>query len=307
MDDKQTRTMDCTDIKAMLSGLIDDQVNAQVRHRAERHLAQCKDCRELLSEAERIEALVAAKAGGGDTGGQPPTGFEAAVLSRTVHVQRRWSAANRWTSWVGWIAAAASLLLAISVWMLDHQAVHKTSEHQSVGSTPGVITASYVAGPEMKSWTLEDAVPSETLHAASAASGSVTHDPEITQRAVAQEPVQVKTDAAALLRNDAETLDGASVLLAMLVNADDRSFANIEHVRRITEYDQLLSRLAEARRNLPAEDRPVVLAAESVLYRVVRGPLDLQEVRELRDTVVRLDLSRRIDTISSRWSWASSL
>ena len=61
MNDKLMKTMDCTDIRAMLSGLLDDQVAAETRYLAERHLAECPACRELLSEAERNEALIAAE------------------------------------------------------------------------------------------------------------------------------------------------------------------------------------------------------------------------------------------------------
>ena len=50
--------MDCTDIKAMLSGLVDDELDAPTRHQAERHLANCKACRSLVSEAERKQTEI---------------------------------------------------------------------------------------------------------------------------------------------------------------------------------------------------------------------------------------------------------
>jgi hypothetical protein len=93
----------------------------------------------------------------------------------------------------------------------------------------------------------------------------------------------------------------------MIQRSDADNFADVEHVRRITEYEDLLTRLAEARLRLPAQDQPAVFATESMLYRIVRGPLSLDEVRELRNTIDRLDLSGQMDAISGRWPAASSL
>ena len=51
-------TMDCTDIKALLSGLVDGVVPDGQRHVAERHLAGCGTCRGLLDEAEAVNRLI---------------------------------------------------------------------------------------------------------------------------------------------------------------------------------------------------------------------------------------------------------
>ena len=53
--------MDCTDVKALLSGLVDDEVDGDVRHAAERHIAGCAGCRTLLDEAEALDALIRAE------------------------------------------------------------------------------------------------------------------------------------------------------------------------------------------------------------------------------------------------------
>ena len=89
-----------------------------------------------------------------------------------------------------------------------------------------------------------------------------------------------------------------SLVLSILENADDRSFADVEQARRITEYEQLLPRLAAARGGVPIADRPLLLAAESMLYRVVRGPMNLDDVRELRNMIARLDLPDQINAIT---------
>ncbi len=305
MNDKPIETIDCTDIRAMLSGLLDDQVAAETRYLAERHLAECPACRELLSEAERNEALIAAEAASHGSPEHPQQEFEAAVLSRTVYAQRRRAAANRWTAWVGWLAAAAALFLAISIWELDRRASLSRSIPQGIRrGAPVIRAASYPTGAEIKSWTLDRAFPGDAPLILSDA--AVTKG--LTHIIAPQEPAkEQRTVGLAISRDDAETLDSVSLALAMLAQADDRSFADVDQVRRITEYDHLLPRLADAHRNLPLADRPAVLAAESVLYRVMRGPLDLDEVREIREAIAHLNLVGRIDAISGRWTTASSL
>ena len=115
------------------------------------------------------------------------------------------------------------------------------------------------------------------------------------------------TRGQAINREDAETLYATSNLLDTLNRADLSSFADVERIRQIAVYDDLLPRLAKVRANLSPAERPVVLAAESVLLRVVNGPLDLQDLRELHDTVAALDLSSEVGAISNRWQPASSL
>ena len=167
-----------------------------------------------------------------------------------------------------------------------------------------IRAASYPTGAEIKSWTLDRAFPGDVplILSDAALSTGLTHDTAPQQPAKEQ-----RTVGLTISRDDCETLDSVSLALAMLAQADDRSFADVEQVRRITEYDHLLPRLADVHHNLPVADRPAVLAAESVLYRVVRGPLDLDEVREIREAIAHLNLVGRIDAISGRWTTASSL
>jgi hypothetical protein len=44
-----------------------------------------------------------------------------------------------------------------------------------------------------------------------------------------------------------------------------------------------------------------------MLYRIVRGPLSVADVREMRQTISRLDLPQQIDAISGRWPSEASL
>jgi len=83
--------------------------------------------------------------------------------------------------------------------------------------------------------------------------------------------------------------------MMMLAQSPDQSFVEVERIRRIAEYDRLLPRLARLRANLAPQDRTAVIAAESVLYRVVRGPLSMEDVQIMRDDVSRLELARRLE------------
>ena len=52
-----------------------------------------------------------------------------------------------------------------------------------------------------------------------------------------------------------------------------------------------------ARHKLPVEDWPALLGAETILHRVVAGPLSVDEMRELRQAISRLDLRAQISAV----------
>ncbi len=301
MNDKSHMTMDCTDIKAMLSAIIDGAGDPDERHRAERHLAECAACRGLVSDTEQADALLAAAVDSDGPGDRLPDGFEGAVLSRTVFAAE---AAGRWRSWLGWLAAAASIMLAVVMWSMDR--------------TPGgteMFDGSYPAGPEIRSWALQeppiDTAPRTRLVVNEVARYAIDTEPRrgdsrATVRRAATETAPLESPSG-LSPIAAETIESVSMVMAMLQHADDRSFADLEHVRRITEYEELLPRMAEIRSELPASDRPPILAAEAMLYRIIRGPVSLDDVRELRYTIARLNLAARIAAINGLAPSSSSL
>ena len=110
-----------------------------------------------------------------------------------------------------------------------------------------------------------------------------------------------------LTRDDAEMLDTASLLLEMLLAGGGHGFARLDEIRRIAEYDELLPGLAAAREHSPPADRPAILASESVLHRIMYGPLDDRDLQDLRSSVKVLGLPRRLATISGQWAPPSSL
>jgi len=300
MSEEKRTNMDCTDIKALLSAIIDGGLPADDRHRAERHLAECEACRTFVSEAEHADAVVAAAVQLDGPTDRLPDGFEGAVLARTVYADDRHPAADRWRSWLGWLAAAAAIVLAVVLWPLGRS----TDPDRDAASQ--VVTAIYPPGPELGSWTLQEP-PAATAAGVRLVVNEVARYPGDSETGSWEVPTVVRSAASdtlapgptdGLSRTDAETIESVSLVLSILENADDRSFADVEQARRITEYEQLLPRLAVTRGGLPLADRPLLLAAESMLYRIVRGPMNLDDVRELRNTIARLDLPDQINAIT---------
>ncbi len=309
-EEKQAN-MDCTDVKALLSAIIDGELPADDRHRAERHLAECAGCRSLVSETEHADTLVAAAVARSGPADRLPDGFEGRVLAATVFADER-RGVDRWRSWLGWLAAAASIVLAVVLWPFGHTNV----ADPDAGST--VVVATYPPAPELGSWTLEEQpvkrapatrlVVNEIAYYDGNGDGVAKAGPWQTPAVVRAAADAIAIDNAdSLSRDDLETIESVSMVLSILENADDRSFADVEQARRITEYEQLLPRLAETRGQLPVAYRPVLLAAESMLYRVVRGPMNLEDVRELRNSIARLDLPDQIDAITGSRVRSSSL
>jgi len=319
-------SLDCTDIKALLSGLIDDRVDPASRHHAERHLADCKSCRELLDQAEAAEAMVAASIAVLGDAEPLPDQFESTVLARTIYADRH-GAHGRLVNWFGWLAAAAALALAVSIWVVDRQTILRGS------ATEFALADPYQVEPEVPSYTLDGMGSLDERSPDSVAALGVDttrvqpasyHGPDsssfIDLNRLSMMPSRSGASARrtkaravdlnlahALSRDDSETLDDVSRLMMMLVQSPDQSFVEVERIRRIAEYDRLLPRLAQLRANLAPPDRITVGAAESVLYRVVRGPLSTEDVQIMRDDVNRLELPSQLDAIGNRWSPASSL
>jgi anti-sigma factor RsiW len=278
-----TPTLDCTDIRAMLSALVDDELDAARRHAAERHLAGCAACRTLLDEAEGIDALGAAAAGREDRS-PLPAGFEDDVLRRIAGDPV--PAPRSWTSWLGWVTAAAAVLLLGVVWWLD-------------GSSAPAPGPEPVRQPPARSTWIRPVVNEVAQYPASVPTRAA-------QQALASSVGSPMT-ISSLTRDDAEALEGAALLLGMLDRADADDFGTVERVRAAIEYDELLPRLAVARADLPVEHRLTVLAAESVLYRVAGGPLSADDVGEIQDAIARMDLEQRIETLSDLRTSGASL
>jgi len=301
--------LDCKDIKALLSGLVDGEVDGQTRHQAERHIADCKACRDLLNEAEGVNELVALDAQRMMWPAGLPAGFEQSVLRRTIYGDALHFAGRRWTSWLGWVAAAACLLLSMSIWILNRQINHNVPSNYAEG-LPGHSATEAI--PAQRSFVYDGSLTDRTGQSTFASNAHTTSAAlSIDDKNAIDDELGNVLPAtfshAPISRDDSDTLFAASNLLDILAQSDLQNFSDVERIRQVAEYDNLLGRLAEARNRLSPSDRPVVLAAESVLLRIVQGPVSLDDLRILHDTVTSMDLPEQVVAISSRWSPASSL
>jgi hypothetical protein len=329
------RPMDCTDIRALLSGLIDGEIDEATRHAAERHLADCSACRALVSETESLDALLAAEGAALAATGTLPEGFQGAVLARTVYAQARRSR-RQWTSWTGWFAAAATLALAVTLWVMDQQRAVREVALQGAGQPEAAVVRvanAYPRSSVVRSWTYEGPIAATPESAAppAPAPDSLAPDaaapylPALDSRSAPEpRPVAVVRDlddaadaatlalahaaapasdaavpVSAISQDDVLAIHAAAMLIDTLSSADDMSFRDVEWIRETAEYDGLLPRLHAARSRVPAADRPAVLAAEGVLHRIVNGPLSLDDVRDMRDSVATLELSAELEAIGA--------
>lgn len=109
---------ECVDLKVNLSAYLDGELFHEVRTDADRHLLECRACRDLLERAERQDAAIRDAFGAGELETAPlPAGFERAVLAA---VEERSGALRpgilaRLQAF-GWpLAAAASVTIAVTL------------------------------------------------------------------------------------------------------------------------------------------------------------------------------------------------
>lgn len=319
--------MDCKDIAALLSGLIDATVEADVRHRAERHLAACMACAELLNKAESLDAMMMV---GLDEVEEFPEGLERAVLAQTTRAGAIRLGGHRWFAITGWLAAAASLALAATVWMTQGGSADPGGDVvakggprgdqfggvRGVGSDGDIIAQQasyYTMRPEQRS-ALSDAYlvmheneivaeqPSSV--GAGANSGVLTAlalgVESATSSAVVLDRPMYFTGKLRLRRDDEETLIHLAELLEQLEAFDGGSMKIVDDLRRTIESEDLIARVDRTRQRLAEEQRFSIYAAESILWRLVNGPVDEGDVGEMHQMMQSLDLVSRIDRISGR-------
>jgi hypothetical protein len=255
---------DCTDIKALLSALVDGELDADTQHAAERHLAECRACRTLVDQAESLNELIRLESD--STGGDAlPDGFARSVLQRTATPRR--SHLHEWTNWAGWLAAAAALALAVAIWSADRGRAMGPALPAAPDAS-SVMPATYREAHGLQSLAFDGALPAQEL-----------------------------SPPTRLTREDAEALYFASILLREVAASDAEDYSGI---RRAAEYEGLLDALAEVQERLDPNDRAVVLAAHALLHSVVRGGSMPEELRDLRRATSGLDLSSTIRAISDR-------
>jgi predicted anti-sigma-YlaC factor YlaD len=281
--------MDCTDIKVILSGLVDDEIDRGTRHDSERHLATCRECRALVNEAESLNAMIATEASAlaGAGARALPAGFEAAVLGRTVYADGLAFNGRRWTTWLGWMAAAAVLGVSSVIAIINRDG-STDQVASSPFNSPVLPVAAYRTGSTMRSQVFDGDLTTTLASHVSSPIVSAVHAPADAGRpSLSADEVD-------------HVLSQASDLMGLLQNADSTSFTDIEFIRRISASDNVLRQLPQVRQRLSDEDHEPVLAAEFILMRIDRGGLDMSDVQQMQDIVSKMDLTRRIRELTSR-------
>lgn len=347
----ETHDMDCQDVMAVLSGLLDDEVPGDIRHSAERHMAGCGNCATRLNEAESLDAMVLAAAEDAYT--ELPQGFMDAVFNETTRAQPApvLRPIHRIMAYSGWFAAAAAVTFAAFIWTgnqnaTEYDPIEIAGDIINPGPTSGMtsgdtrsatrsaFSGSYRLGPEVISVTYDGGLPDNfsndpgrftdtEFHSVSFDDPTPVHPlgsvgdrqimDAIQRDAGARQAVSIPGDRpAATIRTslnqaDQELLDQLTSVLEMLVNADDTTFQPIEQARRIAEYDNLLGRLGGLRERLSPTERYTIFAAESILSKIVHGPLDIGEVRDLRNAIRTLNLVGQLDLLTGRWNRSNAL
>lgn len=296
------KSLDCTDIKALLSALIDDCVESDTRHLAERHLADCKSCRTLIDETEAAEAMVAASVGDLAPLDTLPDGFKANVLARTVYADKKSYHPQRWTTWLGWLAAAASLALALTIWVVDNSG--NLSSPKSTVARNDAPTNDIALDDESPQGSFNTYVADDS-RASFADLNRITMMPASLRRtSVFSKPTsQIST----LSIDEIDTLDQTAQLLMMLAQAPELSQTLMERIARIVKYDELLPKLSKLRAKLAQEDRSSIYAAELLLQRILQDSVEIQDVQEMRKAINELNLPSHLDKIASYALQATSL
>lgn len=325
----QHESIDCTDMKALLSAYIDDEMDGPTRHLAERHLADCEHCRALVNEAEGLDGLIALDSQVRANAARLSESFEQEVLARTAYAQPPHDA-SRWAMWTGWFAAAACLGLAAAIWLTDVPApnlqIAHTNAEEFTGAPEATVRAdddaresapasfsqpaAYTTGLDLQSDTYEGTLPAESFRLAS----HVRIQPNETTRFAlppaaddfrTDEPLQdeqpvppARFAGESLSVEDSETLYSTALLLDLLGDVDLTSFSEVEWMRRVIETDELLPHLHMTRDRVAVADRPAVFAAESIIVRIAEGPLELQDVERLQEIATTMGLADELTRIS---------
>lgn len=108
----QPTHLTCEDVEALISGIVDGELDRDTRHAAELHLQNCPACRAKVNQAEALDGLVAAA---GERQGPDvlPERVRLGVIG-AVDRDRARTLRHPVFAWSGWaLAAALALLLTV--------------------------------------------------------------------------------------------------------------------------------------------------------------------------------------------------
>ncbi|MBX3374375.1 MAG: zf-HC2 domain-containing protein [Phycisphaeraceae bacterium] len=286
---------DCTDILALLSGIVDGELKEPERHGVERHLAGCAACRDLVDRAESLDALVVSDAV--LTAGSEP--FGAASRSTVLAQTSRARGVHRagLVGWSGWLVAAAVLGAAVILPTLRPSGT--TSQDGVIAPSADRGTFAGGTGTSRITGSGVSGAPGPTGASSASWKRSWTWDGD-SSAATEREAEAFRHSS---LRTDLESLHAAAALIELLFDGDPegrefQDFAMIQRAREISLYDDLAARLARVRLLLEPTDASMVIAMEGLLFRLVGGPLEREDLDEIAQIVQSLDLAARLRRIA---------
>jgi Putative zinc-finger len=281
----RSHTMDCVDFKVLLSPYIDGEVASEARFAADRHLIECRDCRNLLERAEANDETIRELCGRDPAfashvagpAGLPAT-FEGAVIARINRRQTvQW---RRMRTSLGLLATAAAVALGAALWTIgpwgrgDRSASGDRRERVEYGNGAGGESGANGAGWEPLAQGL--------------------HGPpmRILDRNERLSPPILSSDESQALRNTA-------LLLEDVLTTPFENIATRTQLREMAVYDELLRRLGEIQPRLDSTSRRHVAAARAAIFELQREHLDVAAWNSLQDDLRSLQIQRELDGIAA--------
>lgn len=262
MDER--RDFDCLDFKLMLTALVDGTAPPDGRQTAERHALRCPACLRLLEEAESTDLMLRLSARA------EPAELSADFADRVIAATRSESAVaipeshrlggRSWREGAAWLAAAASLTLAIVIWSGDRSS----------------------GGSGFRAGTFLTPIASPVF------SGVRDETDEDRRRARAEETIVARTETMARLLHDlADALDSIEI-------ADARDAIALEALSAKLRAGDLAARAALLRHAMPLERRADLEAAEAAIAGISTGCFDPVRIEHLQATLRTLELAQRL-------------
>ncbi len=271
-------SLDCVDFKVLLSPYLDGELAVAQRFEADRHLIECKTCRELLERAEASDETIRALCANDPSyrsriGGEIalPSDFESNVLHRVR--RRRTMQWTRVSGSLGLLAAAAAIALTAVVWYVGLRGGRVDSNNSSgnfVRDTPGAGTEWESLGP-----------------------GVYGPPPPVIR------PRDTARSAPSLNGDEAQSVHGTATILQAMLTTPFEDVAARERLRQIAIYDELLIKLAEVDPKLDALDRRHLAAARATLIELLRGTSDLTSWNAMQEDMRAFDLPGALEEIST--------
>jgi hypothetical protein len=269
---------DCLDLKVRLSAYLDGELADDDRLCVDRHLLECRACRDLLERAEALDAEVGTLAVD-ESAPAPalPSAFADEVLSRirggrgSLRAARRAWFLRSYGQSLGLLAAAASIAVVASIAFVrlayEPQRAAEPTETRSLVSDDAIFES------------LADGV----------------YGPPRPRYAIAQ-----LRSAPALSRDEAQALLSAAQILRAVAETPFEEVLVRERLRQAARYDELLERLGEIEPKLDPFDRRTVAAAKMILLQLQRDECEFAGWTLLREDLRQVDVPTELDAMASR-------